>query len=397
MNIGISALTIDRGRSGIARYVLSLVQAFAATPSAHRFQLFVLEEDLSFFKCVERAIEIVRVREEHRPAIRNILWHQLLLPRLVRKHQLDVLHVPTYRRQLFLQPCATVATIHDLAPFYVPGKYDWKRMFYCRYVARCLVPRQHRIIAVSHTTAESIKKHFCVSSERLAVVQNGLDHARFFPGAILHARASIAERHGITGPYLLYVSRLEHPGKNHLRLLKAFERLKAEHQAPWDLVLVGNACHGAEVIHRAISHSPIRGRIHTLGFVADEDLPNLYRAADALVFPSCYEGFGLPVIEAMACGCPVICSTNGSLPEVAGDAALYVNAADTASIVKQLVRFLADAQLRERLRHAGLIRSRQFRFEETAARTLSIYIEARNEYQRVSSNRVTAHPNRPDF
>src|SRR5436190_678719 len=132
MRIGLSTSVIDRGRTGIARYVLSLARAYANSGTRHQFLLYVLEEDLSLFDFLRPSMQLVPVPERFRPPLKNILWHQQTLPQLARIHQLDVLHVPSYRRMLWRRPCALVATIHDLAPFHVSNKYDWKRMFYGR-------------------------------------------------------------------------------------------------------------------------------------------------------------------------------------------------------------------------------------------------------------------------
>src|SRR3954451_21878640 len=138
MRIGISTSVIQRGKSGVGQYVFALARALLAGPYQHKFVLFVLEEDLPLFAFAKDRAEIVAVPEKFRPPIKNILWHQMQLPKLVRKLQLNVLHIPSYRRMLWPRPCALVSTIHDLAPFHVAEKYDWKRMFYGRVIARRL-------------------------------------------------------------------------------------------------------------------------------------------------------------------------------------------------------------------------------------------------------------------
>ena len=189
--------------------------------------LYVLEEDLPLLDFAKGQMQLVPVPERFRPPVKNILWHQTELPKLARRHGLDVLHVPSYRRLLWPKPCPLVATIHDLAPFRVTRKYDWKRMLYGRVVARRLAQRQDQIIAISENTARDIRTFFRVPPERMTVVHNGLEHDRFFPGSREQARAEVAERYGLRGPFFLYVARLEHPAKNHVRLISAFEEFKA--------------------------------------------------------------------------------------------------------------------------------------------------------------------------
>jgi len=376
VKIGLSTSVMQRGHSGVGQYVLSLVRALLPAAAAHEFTLYVLEADLPLFDFVDGTMQVEPVAERHRPPVKNILWHQAALPRLVRRAGLDVLHIPSYRRMLWSRPCALVATIHDLAPFHFAGKYDWARMFYGRVLARQLARRQDEIIAVSRLTAHDVETLFHVPVGRVTVVPNGLDHHRFKPGSQIRARAKVGARCGVTGRFFLYVARLEHPAKNHARLIAAFNGFKAATGSPWQLVLAGADWHGAEEIHASIRVSPFARDIHRLGFVPSADLPEWYRAADVFVFPSTFEGFGLPPVEAMACGCPVLSSTRGALAETVGDAVGRLEPDDTAQLQSQLTRAAADPQWREQLRTAGLGRARVFDWGATAAATLGVYARA---------------------
>jgi len=376
MKIGLSTSVIQRGKTGVAEYVFSLVRAFAAHATAHQFVLFVLEKDLPLFEFAKNFARLVPVSESFRGPLKDIIWHQTILPRLVREHELDVLHVPSYRRLLWPRPCALVATVHDLAAFHVAEKYDPARMFYGRNVARQLAWRQDEIIAISRNTARDIEQFWQVPAQQVTVIHHGMDHERFFPVVREAAKATGFNHFGFTRPFFLYVARLEHPAKNHLRLIAAFERFKAETKSPWQLVLAGSDWHGAEKIHKAIQRSPVKKAIQCLGFLPEAELPLLYRAADVFVYPSLYEGFGFPPLEAMACGCPVLCSTRGALGEVVGDAAVTVNPEDESALKLLLVRLANDEPLRQRLRAAGLERARQFDWQRTAGQTLEVYTRA---------------------
>src|SRR6185295_7628680 len=205
MNICLSTSVIQRGRSGVAQYVFALTRALLPYAERHRFTLFALEQDLELFGFVGKRMKLVPVPERYREPIKNIWWHQTRLPRLARQHRFDVLHVPSYRRMLCRKPCALVATIHDLAPFHLETKYDRRRMFYGRVVARLLSNRQDEIIAVSQATRRDILDFFRVPPGRVTMIHNGLDHERFSSGSREAARAFVSERSGLRQPFFLYV------------------------------------------------------------------------------------------------------------------------------------------------------------------------------------------------
>jgi glycosyltransferase involved in cell wall biosynthesis len=376
MKIGLSTSVIQRGKTGVAQYIFSLLRAFADSDAAVRFSLFTFEEDIPFFEKLDDRFAVIPVPEKYRPPVKNIVWHQTTLPRLARDLDLDLLHVPSYRRLLFKSPCPRVGTIHDLAPFRVSKKYDFARMFYGRVVVKRLARRQTEIIAVSENTARDIQQFFGIPRASIRVIHNGLNHDHFYPRNRGESRQLAATKFGLANPFLLYVARLEHPGKNHVRLIEAFERFKEETRSKWTLALGGSDWHGAEVIHQRIASSPHHPDIKALGFVSDADLPGLYSAAQGFVYPSLYEGFGLPPIEAMACACPVICSDRGSLGEVVSDAAAIIDPEEISSITKALLRLASDPEWRQALVQRGLPRAQYFSWHRTARETLSVYESA---------------------
>jgi glycosyltransferase involved in cell wall biosynthesis len=376
MKIGISTSVIQAGKSGIAEYVLSLVRTFRAHAGDHQFVLFVLEKDLPRFEFARDSMRLVPVSERNRPPVRDILWHQTTLPRLAKQHGLDVLHVPSYRRLPWRRPCGLVGTVHDLAAFHIADKYDWKRMWYGRVGAAVLARRQDEIITVSESTARDIRGFWQLSAERVTVIHHGVAHERFSQVPRETAQRLCNARFGLHQPFFLYVARLEHPAKNHLRLVQAFQRFKRETGSAWQLVFAGSDWHGAEAIHQAVRQSPAREDIRCLGFVAEENLPLLYRAAGVCVYPSLYEGFGFPPLQAMASECPVICSDRGSLGEVVADAAITVNPEDCGELAERMTRLAGDSALRNELARRGLQRARLFDWRQTAAATLKVYARA---------------------
>jgi glycosyltransferase involved in cell wall biosynthesis len=375
MKVGLTATMIQGGRSGVAQYVFSLVRELIRAKQVD-LSVFVLEDELPLLDFAKEGCRLIPVPRAAAPPVKNILWHQLTLPKLAAELKLDVLHVPSYRRLVYSAPCPTVGTIHDLAPFHVKGKYDLARMFYGRVVVKSLARTQKEIIAVSHCTARDIETFFGIPQSRLHVIHNGIDHDRFFPGDIATARSWTAEKHGITAPYFLYVSRLEHPGKNHVRLIEAFVEFKKATSSDWQLALGGGDWHGCEAIKAAAAASPFASDIRFLGFVPDADLPNLYRAARCMVYPSLFEGFGLPPVEAMACGTPVISSTRGALEEVVADAALVVDPENVSDIARALTTLATDTTLAHSLMSRGLTNAARFHWSRTAAEVTEIYRKA---------------------
>jgi glycosyltransferase involved in cell wall biosynthesis len=376
VRIAFSTSVIQRGRSGVGQYVLSLVRALLPAAAHHEFTLFVLEKDLPLFDFASGSMRLEAVSERFRPAIRDILWHQAVLPGLIKRGAIEVLHVPSYRRMIWPRPCALVSTIHDLAPFHLKGKYDPARMFYGRVVARRLAQRQDAIVTVSKATAADVEALFGVSASRVSVIPNGLDHAQFRPGSQAGARQSVCAPLGIAGPFFLYVARLEHPGKNHSGLIEAFNRFKAATGSPWRLVLAGGDWHGAPAIREMVRASPFARDISVIGFVPSADLPDWYRAADVFVFPSHFEGFGMPPVEAMACGCPVLSSSTGALAETVGAAAGHLEPDDVGQMEAQLTRAASDAAWLAALRAAGISRARSFDWATAANATLDVYMRA---------------------
>jgi len=369
MKIAFSTSVIQRGRTGVAQYVFALVRSLIRQSRGHEIHLLVLEEDLPLFAFARDHVTLVAVSEKWRSPLKNVFWHQFILPLWLKREGIDVLHVPSYRRMVWSAPCATVATIHDLAPFHVKGKYDLARMLYGRVVVKYLARRQDAIVAVSENTSADITRFFGIPRERQRVILNGLDHDRFCPEAA--PGKSTGEK-----SFFLYVSRLEHPAKNHVRLIEAFERFKAATGSDWQLVLAGSDWHGAEHIHAAVQRSPYREEIRLPGFVADADLPDLYRRVGAFVYPSLFEGFGMPPVEAMACGCPVISSDAGSLAEVVGDAALIIDPLSVASIGTALGRVALDEKTRDHLVLVGFANARRFDWGENAGNLLRVYERA---------------------
>lgn len=364
MKMGMTTFGCDHGRSGIGRYLtrhLAEFQKLGLRPRIYgstndRHLLSALGKDFAGL-----------VSSKWDSPIRSILLHQTWLPRQTR--ELDVLFLPAANRRLpFYSSCPTVGTVHDLAVAKLDGKYDRARTIYVSKILPQLIKRLDHILTVSEASKQDIIEITGVSEERVSVVPLGVDHTRYYPQCPTVDLAN----YGVEKPFLLYVSRIEHPGKNHQRLLLAFEELKKKLGIPHQLVLVGSDWKGAEHVHAFADKLSSRKDIIFTGFFPEEHLPQLYSQAEALVFPSLYEGFGLPVLEAMACGLPVVCSNRASLPEVAGGAALLFDPQAPRELEDKLTLLLTSPNVRAACSRAGRERSLSYQWSTTALATLQV-------------------------
>lgn len=365
LRIGIACFASDGGRSGIGQYLVNVVRRLPEIAPDDRFVLFAPRRDRSLWENLAPGTAVELVDDRYDSPLPSLWWHAAILPRRLHAHACEVAFLPAGNRRLGLAyGVPAVATVHDLSQLHVSQKYDAARMFYATRVLPMLIGRQDRVVTVSSSTRNDVLQRTRLTADRVSVVPNGVDLSRYGvreSGAV----PDVAGRLGLDQPYLLYVARLEHPGKNHVTLLEAYARLRAD-GVTHKLVLAGPRWSGAEAIDAAVARLGLAGHVVFTGFVAGDDLPALYAGATAFVFPSLYEGFGIPLLEAMACGVPSCVANVSSLPEVAGDAALLFDPHDPGAIANALRRLLADDVLRARLRARGLRRCAEFTWERSA-------------------------------
>lgn len=367
MKIGISAFGTDSGKSGISQYVSNLVGQMVELAPMDAFVAFINQADAAWVQGWHPRLEVISLPDWTGHPLASILWHIFHLPGLLRRHQCDAVFMPAANRRLaWSYGMPSVGTVHDFCPLHIPQKYDRARMIYSMRFLPGMMRRLNRVICVSESTRKDVVSFARVPPERIRVIYNGADLKHFAPRPRAAARADLPAELGIPDPYVIYIARLEHPGKNHVRLLEAFARLKREQGIPHKLVLVGGRWHGADVIEARARELDLSEEVIFTGFVPNEVIPALYAAADALAFPSLFEGFGIPVLEAMASGTPVCAANTSSIPEVVGDAGLLFDPHDVAAIAEALGLILLDASLRERLIARGLARAKDFTWEKAA-------------------------------
>lgn len=300
----------------------------------------------------------------NRPALR-ILWEQGLQPMALRQAGVDLVHAPVNVGPL-LQTCPLVVTVHDLSFQLYPETFRPAQRLYQSALARWTARHAARVIAVSQSTRADVVRHFGVPEERVVVVHNGVDDT-FRPYAAGTVEAFRREK-GLPERFLLCVATLE-PRKNIVRLLEAFARVPG---AP-PLVLVGGKGWYYDTIFAAIERLGLTERVHLPGYIPSDELPLWYNAASWFIYPSLYEGFGLPALQALACGTPSLVSSASSLPEVVGDAAVLLDPLDVEAMAATLDRALGDPSLSATLRRKGPERARQFSWARTAEETVAVY------------------------
>lgn len=296
------------------------------------------------------------------------LWTHLRLGPASWRARPRVLFVPAHVVPLLHPP--TVVTIHDVGYRVFPEAHTARRRLELEVTTRWSVRAARHIVTISHATKCDLVAWYGVDPQRITVTHLGVS-AGFAPPADPQDIAEVRMRYGVhQRPYVLYIGTVQ-PRKNLVRVIDALAHTLAAGY-DLDLVIAGKQGWLSESIVRRAAELGITHHVHFTGYVADADLPALLAGAQAFVFPSLYEGFGMPVLEAMACGTPVITSTMSSLPEVAGDAALLVDPLDTNAIAWAIMRLCDDENLRTDLRWRGLARVRQFTWEECARRTLEV-------------------------
>jgi len=365
LRIGVACFASDAGRSGIGQYLVNVVRRLPELAPAGEFVLFAPRRDAALWAGLPGGTKVEYVDDRFDAPLPSLLWHSAVLPRRLRSHGCNVVFLPAGNRRLGIRyGVPSVATVHDLSQLHVPGKYDAVRMFYATRVLPALIGRQDRVVTVSGSTRADVLERTSLPAERVSVVPNGVDIARY-SACSSRAAPQVSARLGLDRPYLLYVARLEHPGKNHVALLEAYARLRSD-GVRHTLVLAGPRWNGAEAIDAAVSRLGLADHVVFTGFVAGDELPGLYAGASVFVFPSLYEGFGIPLLEAMACGTPSCVANTSSLPEVAGDAALLFDPRDPCDIADAMHRLITDDVLRARLRARGLQRCAEFTWERSA-------------------------------
>jgi glycosyltransferase involved in cell wall biosynthesis len=372
VRVGYLTYGLDRHPTGIGRYTVQLLRALHALPDRPELVLLTTER-------VDRHGLWDDFEHHPLPACRLLpalmTLGNVALSRAIRRHRLDLIHDPTGVAP-FLGPrggARRVVTIHDAFAFVTPQTHNrldtWRYRRQLPHAAR----RADAVVTVSECSRRDLIHHLSLPPSVVHTTVEGVDPA-LRPVPDDAARRAVLARLGIRSPFLLYVGAIN-ARKNTARLLEAYARVRARHPQ-LTLVIGGQRQWRTDGMDATLARLDLGGDVRFTGYLEDADLPALYSAAEVFVFPSLYEGFGLPPLEAMACGTPVVTSAVSSLPEVVGDAALTVDPHNVEALAAAMERVLTDHALRAALRQRGIARAARFTWERAARQTLTVYQHA---------------------
>ncbi|MBI5642821.1 MAG: glycosyltransferase family 4 protein [Deltaproteobacteria bacterium] len=368
MRIAFDGRVIRGRKCGVGVYADSLLNALTSIDKSSIYKIFSHDS----FKFSNKNFKSVTTRVSIEDHPLGDIWEQFYLPVYLRDKKIDIVHSPTFHIPFLFSGFKKVVTIHDLVSFRSPQTQPKPFAVYSRFMTRFAVNSAHGIIVPSRTVKSELIGLLNVRPELLHVIPEA-------PRGIFKpvGRAvcdTIRKKYNLNERFILSVGSIE-PRKNITSLIQAYSALKRKGAIQQKLVICGAKgwLNEYERLEKSVNESGVKGDIIFTGYVPDEDLPAMYTLADLFAYPSLYEGFGLPPLEAFACGCPVIASNCSSIPEVVGDAGLLVDPLDIDGLSNAIHRVLGDDSERERLRDAGFKRARQFSWERTARETLETY------------------------
>jgi glycosyltransferase involved in cell wall biosynthesis len=377
MRIALNAHLLSFGpthrAAGISWYIRNLISALRQIDTQNDYYAFFGDHRLPpEFRNAARFQPVISRWPTVRPMVR-LLWEQLAQPLLLRSLKVDLLHSMGYVQPYFC-PCRSVVTVHDLSFMLFPEYFNRLNRLYLTHFTRFSVRRADRVLAVSDSTRKDVIRLLGVSPDRVVTVHSGIQPG-FEPLQNKAQVEAFRKSRQVDFPFILFVSTLE-PRKNAERLVEAFALLRKQTNLPHKLVLGGAKGWLYSSIFKTIERLELQDAVILPGFVPAADLPLWYNCADLFVYPSLYEGFGSPPLEAMACGTPVVASNSSSLPEVVGDAGLLVAPTDVEGLARAMVRILTDPSLKAELIGRGIRQAAAFSWGTTADQTATLYATA---------------------
>jgi glycosyltransferase involved in cell wall biosynthesis len=372
MQIGLDARLLHN-ETGIGRYTRSLFFEYLRRKQPHDTFYFLYDQPYQQSPLLSSLPPNFQVLTAHCQT--RILWTNWYVPPLLRKHHIDVYHGVCNFELPVRKICRYVVTIHDLVPLFFPELVPKKHRLFFKIFMKRAAKTADLIITDSEYSKQDIVQYLAVPEEKIRVIYLGYEPPRTNVADPQKCQEILA-RYGITQPYLLFVGVIE-PKKNLERLVEAFALLRQDSSfgKTFQLVIAGGKGWFYETLYQKVHDLHLDDHVIFTGFVPDQDLPALYTSAEVFVFPSIYEGFGLPVVEAMAYGVPVVTSNVSSLPELVGNAGMLVDPNHPEAICEGLTEVLANPQKQAQMKQAGLLQAQRFSWRRTAEETYQVYQE----------------------
>ena len=372
MNIAINTLSIVPGKvGGTETFLVNLVKNLLNIDRENRYLLIVSRSNKRIFNFNSENVEYLEFGFDNNSRIKRVFFEQFILHKKLKKKAVDSLIVPG-NTGLIRCPCKQLLIVHDLIYFIYPKYYPLIKRIYLHKLVRYSCRKADRIATISQNTKSDIIKYTGVSEGKIDVIYEGVDFERFSKIKKDEAKEFIQRQYGIQG--YIYSPTSLYPHKNNDLLVKTFAKLKNEKKIQQKLIITGiDPYKRTNWLEGIITKYRMENEIFYLGRVPDKYLPYLYKGADLMVYLSSYEGFGLPILEAMASECPVLSSNRSSLPEVVGDAGILVDPFNIEEVANKMHKLLTNEILRERFINKGLIRAKQFSWKDVAKRLIKIY------------------------
>jgi glycosyltransferase involved in cell wall biosynthesis len=367
MRIGIDATALPPNPVGAGNYIIQLVRALAALEPEHQFTIFVQQSGRNLIGDLPQHVHWVVVPNLS-PAVR-LLWEQVRLPALVKRSAVDLLHSPHYTRPAVL-PCASVVTFHDMTFFLFPELHTRTKRIFFPFAIHQSARHADALVTVSESTRRDAIRILGIAPKRIFTTPSGVSED-FHPIKDQTLLEDGRQRYQLPAEFILYVGLIE-PRKNIPMLLKAYARLISQGDPP-PLVLVGRLGWMYEEVLQLVEQLELKDRVHIKGYIPSQNLPIVYNLAKLFVYPSTYEGFGFPPLEAMACGTPVITTAISAMLDNVGDAGLLIPPQDESALTNAIETLLSDSALRDHLSVVGRLRAAEFTWERTAMETLKVY------------------------
>lgn len=367
MIIGISGYVGNR-LTGIGRVLINILSELAKQYPEDKYVLFRNFDFKEYDNLTQyQNIEIVDVPYTKESGLKNILWHQWLFQKLLKKYKCDIAYIPNFTLLLW-KTIPTIVTIHDLIEYNVPDKFSKARMFYRKQVCDPLMAKKsNHILTVSKSSYKDIISYLGVKPSKLTLTLNATDRNVFKKYSKEKIIPAIKKYNLEYKKYLLFVGTIDFPGKNIKTIIEAFFNLRSKNELNGiKLVIIGKNGFNSKVIYDFVNASPFKDEVIFTGYLNDDDLPKYYAGATIMLYLSLFEGFGLPVLEAMSCATPVICSNTSCFPEIVEELDVKVSPTDVNAVEEKILKILSNTIYYEILSQRCYEKSLKYSWTESA-------------------------------